>query len=495
MSIGLQIIDPSVSSQILKVDSQGQGRGILYDSNGRPIVKNNKASVDGDHGGLLISGADFEVARSLRAGPTGELAVNTSRSPYIWDTPEGTSVDLWTWIQTTTTMTIAQTVAGGTVLNSGNSTAATVGAMHTSHKKISIAKGLTYVLQVVAKPNTHQSGSIHEIGFGSPATAIPSTGANIVDGACFRKDTSGNWKPVIATNSSELEGSVLVDNTNFIAAVPVGEFAVFTIELSYDHARFMIQNMAGTVVASADLDIKQIANSVQFLNSGLQVLLRTMNNSAPSSAVQLAIKSVICDLMEGSNGRHWDSALSSMGKNSLIIPTSSLQSANWSNSAAPTSRTLANTTAGETTLGGQLLAAAMAGGETDLIMFGWQNPSINKSFIVTGIKIAPPVNGVVAVATTATTFIYFWAANASAVSLATAAPYSPMRQAIPGVHTAAVALAVGLPFSGEILTHEIKPGVPIFPSRFLHIGCRCLLGTATATETYRWTVSVQGYYE
>jgi hypothetical protein len=188
--------------------------------------------------------------------------------------------------------------------------------------------------------------------------------------------------------------------------------------------------------------------------------------------------------------------LSGMGLNSLSSPTAFTQLANWTNSGAPTTRTLSNTVAAEVTLGGLLRVNSIAGGPNiDYIMFAWTNPS-PYTFYCTGIRIPVPINEVVAIATTATMYSYFAAFNSSADSLATAAPYSPMRVALGGSHLGQIALAANAYLAGENINWT--PGTPmaVQPARRLHVGCRLHLGTATATETFLWPgVGVDGFFE
>ena len=49
--------------------------------------------------------------------------------------------------------------------------------------------------------------------------------------------------------------------------------------------------------------------------------------------------------------------------------------ANYANSAAPANASLANITAGYTTLGGQFQFAAVGGAETDFALFAFLNPA------------------------------------------------------------------------------------------------------------------------
>jgi hypothetical protein len=101
-------------------------------------------------------------------------------------------------------------------------------------------------------------------------------------------------------------------------------------------------------------------------------------------------------------------------------------------------------------------------------------------------------NEIVAVATTASVFEWAAAFNSSAVSLATAAPYTPMRVAL-GQQALPIAAAIAA------ITSPIdwRTGTPIAvqPARFLHIILRLPIGTATATEFFRGSVAIDGFFE
>jgi len=183
--------------------------------------------------------------------------------------------------------------------------------------------------------------------------------------------------------------------------------------------------------------------------------------------------------------------MAGMGHGSLTSPTTFLQLANYANSAAPASATLSNTAAGYTTLGGQWQFAAVGAAETDFALFGFTNPT-PYTFYIKRVTIAA-WNMVAAVATTATNLQWGLAFNSSAVSLATAAPYTPMRKAIGDMFAPITTTLSGHTFTGSPVTWEGTE--PIFPGRFFHVILKIPVGTATATEIIRGTCVVDGGFD
>jgi hypothetical protein len=174
----------------------------------------------------------------------------------------------------------------------------------------------------------------------------------------------------------------------------------------------------------------------------------------------------------------------------LVSPTTYAQFANYANSAAPANAALSNTAAGYANLGGQFQFAAVAGAETDYALFAVQIPS-PKHFIFRGIRIST-YNLVAAVATTATVLQWGIGFNSSAVSLATGAPYPYMRQAI-GTQNFQVGAGIGAQANDVVWQPQSE--IVVMPGRFLSVILKMPLATATATEIFRGTVSLDGYFE
>jgi hypothetical protein len=487
MSLFLRLIG---SANPGEVEAAGQQRAILYDFAGNLITPAHRGTIGALAGGLLAAGADYKLGRAIRSDEAGTLRTS-DESPLLNDASEGAAVDTNKWIQTTTTMTISQAAATGVLLNAGSSTSATVGAMHTSHRRFPMWLGGTILARFRARPTAHFNNNLHEIGFGTPASATAATSG---DGAFWRKDASGQWLPVISFGGNETLGTP-ISNATFVAAIPTTDYAIFTVILGRFFARFEIRKQDGTLVHSQDMEWASFSANAGFAVTHVQGMYRTYNSAGPGTAVQLLVKDASFTLLDVGPGRPWNVAMSGMNYNSLTSPTAYTQNANWGNSAAPTTRTLSNTAAAETTLGGLLRVNSIGGGNTDYIMFGWTNPS-PFTFYCDGIWIPAPLNEVVTVATTATIFAYFASFNLSAVSLATGGTYPGHRIALPGIHTAAVGVLANNLFSGSQVFVQFPTPFAVQPGRFLHIGCRELVGTATATETYLWGgVGVSGFFE
>lgn len=484
------ILQNSATASEMGIDNRS-AHVALYDSSGNiltPVDKAPSGITPGATRGVPIMGAEWLTPRLLRSLTDGALA-GAEPTLLLEDNVEGAAVNTNKWIQTTTTMTIAQ-ATGVITFNSGSSAATTVGAMHTSHRFLPYPSRGRLIMRGRFRATAHFNNNLHEIGFGTPTSA---TAAGIGVGACWRKDGTGQWLPVISSsNGTEVLGTPISDAT-WTASIPAANFFTLEVEVTDRHFIFRAYTSVGVLVN--EQDIPHAATTGNMTGTRLQTLVRTYNNAGTGTAVQLLAGAIGVWCLDYDTGKPWNHCMAGEAQSSLTSPTAYTQTANSANNTTPTSRTLSNTAAGETTLGGDIVATAMVAATTDLIMFGFQVPS-PYTFYFTGIKISVPLNQVVAVATTETLFQYGMAFNSSAVSLATAGVYPPMRIQLPGYHNAIVALAANKPFSiGTEIAWSPATPIVVFPGRFLHVFTRCLVGTATATETYRWGVTIDGYFE
>jgi hypothetical protein len=330
----------------------------------------------------------------------------------------------------------------------------------------------------------HFNNNLIEAGFGSPASA---TSASIVNGAVWRKDGTGQWVPVISLANSEVLGTP-ISNATFVAAVAATDYAMFEVEIFDTYVKFSIYTQAGA------LAFEQIVNwgatTQGFSQTALQALLRTYNSGATGTAVQMFLGDASVTAIDMAATRPWSALMSGMGESVLVSPTTYAQFANYANSAAPANAALSNTAAGYANLGGQFQFAAVAGAETDYALFAVQIPS-PKHFIFRGIRIST-YNLVAAVATTATVLQWGIGFNSSAVSLATGAPYPYMRQAI-GTQNFQVGAGIGAQANDVVWQPQSE--IVVMPGRFLSVILKMPLATATATEIFRGTVSLDGYFE
>jgi hypothetical protein len=480
-STDLQTIDPTSKA----------GRVTVYDTSGNVAVPANRAAIAETAGGVLNAGKDYKVARTFRTGSTGALQVAGDESFMLADSFEGTTRNLNQWIETATTQTSAQTTAIGLQLNSGSTLTTTTGIIESSHRQFPIIGRGALIFRAHCRV-MGATNCVEELGFSDQTSATTALSNN---GAFFRRDSAGSLQPVLAFNGTETQGTTM-------SGPATTDYAWYEIFLEDSRATFQILSAAGVLLSSQVMEIGSSAGGAgsvtqarMFSVTHLPCMFRVYNTGAAGTAPQINMNQCVVMYADQMSQRPHVVAQSGIGLNSLTSPTVYTQLANYTNNTAPTARTLSNTAAAETTLGGLVRANSIAGGTNDLILFGWQNPS-PYTFYFTGIQIPVPFNEVVAVATTATTFLYGMAFNSSAVSLATAAPYSPMRVALSGFHTGAIALAVNAAFTGNTIVWV--PGTPIAvqPGRFLHVFTREIVGTATATETYQWAgVVIDGFFE
>jgi hypothetical protein len=356
--------------------------------------------------------------------------------------------------------------------------------MHTSHKQFPYVKKGGLIFRVRARPTAHFANNQHQLGFG---TATSVTAIAVTNGAFWRKDGTGQYVPVLSIGGSEFLGNAISDAT-FRASIPTTDYCIFEIVLEQTRATFRILLSAGTLLNEQIIEFPASATVLQVTH--LPVFYQNVNTGATGTAVQLLIDGVSVWGTDGFVGRPWSHAMAGMNYGAVTSPTAYTQLSNYANSAAPTSATLSNTAAGYSTFGGQWQFAAVAGAETDYALFGVAVPAPYDLY-VTGIQIATWNMGA-AVATTPTLLAWSLAINSSAVSLATGAPYTPMR-----VNLGSQSLPVGAAIGANVpdIVRTFQTPLHVFQSRFLHVILKMPVGTATASQIVRGTVSIDGYFE
>lgn len=475
-------IKSGATSDVLTVDATSKAaRVTLYDALGNEIAQANHTNVSTTQEVLPVAGIDYKTVRAIRVASNGALRVDDD-SVFLHDSCEGAAVDTRKWIQTTTTMTITQ-ATGVTTFNAASSVATTVGAMHTSNRTIPYIVRGSMVFRCRARATAHFNNNLIELGFGAPATA---TTAAVPNGAFWRKDGTGQWVPVVTINSSESLGTPIPDAT-FTASVGVTEYAMFEVFLEESRATFQILTNAGVIVNRQVVEFGP--TSPGFSATHVQAFERIYNSAVVATAVQLLVSGTSVIGLDTFSGRPWQSTLAGMGYGSSTSPTAYTQLATYANSAAPANATLSNTAAGYATLGGLFSFAAVAGAATDYALFALAIPS-PYSFYLQRIKIAAWNTGA-AVATTPTLMAWGFAVGSSAVSLATAGAYAPMRTPI-GAMSFPIGAVIGATSDREVEWTGLEV---VQPGRFLHIILRMPVATATASQVIQGCVSVGGYFE
>ena len=159
-----------------------------------------------------------------------------------------------------------------------------------------------------------------------------------------------------------------------MAGIATTDYNTYIIHLEDTRATFQVISHTGVLLASQVMEIGatgagagSLTQARLFSVTHIPAIMRVLNTGAAGTAPQIIVNGVTVQMIDGWSQRDHAIQQSGMGLNSLTSPTAYTQLANWTNSVAPTTRTLSNTAAAETTLGGMLRANSIAGGNTDLI--------------------------------------------------------------------------------------------------------------------------------
>ena len=398
----------------------------------------------------------------------------------FFDNIEGTSVDTNKWTQSQSGMTQTQSGARLT-LNAGASLTSGNYSILTSNKQMLILVEYPQYVQFRAQLTT-QTNSVLEMGFGNVATTSAPT-----DGVLIRVTSAGTVLGVVNFNGTE--------TTTTLAAAGVlsnSTFYNFEITIFEDQAEFEITSSDHTTtVISVTLPYPN-GNGSATAQGHLPVYARVYNSGTTTTAAKIILASVNVQQMDLNMVKSWAEQASGAGRSSIVDPVSLAQSANYTNNTAPVSATLSNTAAGYTTLGGLFQFAAVASAETDYALFAYQVPVEYQLYIWT-ITITAFITG--AQSTTQPTLLQWaFAANSSAVSLATGAPNPPMRTPI-GMQQAAKSANIGDTFEPGTITYAPKTPIVVNSNKFLHVILRIPISNATTNQIIRGSVTMEGYFE
>ncbi len=413
-----------------------------------------------------------------------EGRVDTGRdTPLFADRFVGSAVAAHNkWNQSILTQTV--TVGSGAItLN-----ASAITTINTYSTLLTVPKFRGYVdgalvVRVRARPvNLPQTNALAEVGFGNALTNATPT-----DGAFFRWTASGGFECVANRGGAEQSTSMTPPTANI--------YSNFTARVFADKIECIVETpSAGT---SERVVVTLPSGATSAFNESPSGMLRVVNGaSAPALAPQLLVGLFEVGKKVVDEARPVQSTAAYSGQSAAFLPTTGAQAPNHTNSTGPVSATLSNTAAGYTTLGGRYQFAAPAGAVTDFALFGFQVPTSYR-FVVTGIAISACNTGA-AVATTATSLEWSMGVGSTAVSLATAdaiaaTPTSAPRRVPLGKQSFAIGAAIEA-CTTDVVRQFISP-IPVESGRFLHVILAVPVGTATASQVIRGTVTVDGYFE
>jgi hypothetical protein len=468
---------------------------ILDETAGTALTENDVGAARMDSKRAVVSVIEDATTRGTRAAVNPVLAptdssglvtrsVGDNVATVFYDQIEGSALNTNLWTGANTTMTIAQ--AGGLItLNNGAITTTTTNASISSVKNLPRFGYFPLIARMAVKmTNPTATNQTMEFGFGVISGATAPT-----DGAYFRQDSTG-LKAVITFNGTDTVSSA-------ISGYTAGNVQVFEVHMIGRKAIFVLD---GTVVATLTATATNIAiTSVD----RMPVFARVKNTGAASAAPQLGVARVSILQTDLDWGKSWGDEISdSQAKGSYQSPVTTFgQTANWTNSAAGTTRTLSNTAAAEATLGGLVYFTPTYTATTDVIFIGYQVPA-GYEFHVTSINITGPYYLSGTAAATATTLIWGIAVGSSAVSLATAdalgpppTTWAPRRTVIGATTLAASPAATTIPSPVNLQWTWNTPMI-VDSGRFFHVLARPVITrTAGASEVHYVGISVNGYFE
>jgi hypothetical protein len=449
------------------------------------------------------SGTYNSGTRIMRTPETDvDYRVRVALDQPIWrDAAEGVAPNTSLWNSALSTMT--QAVADGFIkLNSGANVGASTRAQITSYATFEMYDSYELVLGWTMRIETTTVGEANtawEVGFG-----LASAAADPTDGIYLRMDVNSNLTLSYNFNSSATGNGdtisytvagakfVWLPNTayRFMMVISPFEVKLWVEELGTGQVSFLGK--------MSRPDTKPACSSTP----RLPIFARIRNHSTPPAlATQIWIGNIAVGQM-GTPLRPFHHILAKQGaglqQGQSGATLGSL--ATWANSADPAAATLSNTAAGYSTPGGLFIFNAPAGAATDYCLFGYQAPAATANLHNKGIRIdrvrVTTVNVGAAVATTATVLHWFLAVGSTAVSLATTeAATTRVPKRIPiGSQSFVVGAAIGAVANDQELDLSSAP-VFVEPGSFLQVGVRIPVGTATASQQLRGTVTVVGQWE
>jgi len=480
--VAIDLIDP-VTGKRLGIENSGPGstgaaRVILYDGAGNPVIVNDHQAHPGK--GFPVIGENDGLARSIVVDATGALSTD-SWSAVFHDAVDGAALNTAMWTSAVTTFAVAQ--AGRVItLNSGNSSASSAHANITSVARFKRVNGAPLRLRKPIRLAWY-AGAQAESGFGVPATT-----AAITDGVYLRIGTTGLVALVSAYNGTE----VAKDLGNFTdLGLSVTKVYVLDLVIRDDRSQLILRehDAGATSEPVPVIDTVLMYGSAQFSEYN-QVALPIFDRvftgagyagSPPGVAVGPST------VMLGDSVMKVDLPTMSamLAHTAHAVPSGAVAStANYANSAAPASATLSNTVAGYATRGGQWQFAAVAGAETDYVLFAYPVPT-GKRLCVSGLFVDAWVMG--AASATTPTMLQWGIGRGTAASLAN----NQYR-----VFCGAQSIPVGTPIGGPANKQVDITFAPFFveSGQFLQIILKMPVGTATASQIIRGGCTVRDFW-
>lgn len=453
----------------------GGAKTILYDANGNPITKADLAQVGASDQGVPILGVNDKAYRTLRMDRTGGIG-STINQPMLHEPVEGTTIHPQRWTAAVSGFAQAQTASGINITNTAVTTANAYSLLKSARQFTKMQRSPIHArarMRWAAVANSQV-----EIGFGDPGTNVA-----IANGAMWVKTAAGAMIPQLIFNST-----VAAAGTDVIGLLNTSNFYTYDIIADDDSATFIIQDSSTGLIISEQTLAVPLAQTRMWNVTHLPAFVRVFNAATiPASAPTVILTDFYVTQLDANFNNSPGEMFAGNQLGIGALPTTGVQSAQWTNSAAEAAATLSNTAASYAFLHGRFNFVAIAGAVTDYALFGLAVPA-PYTLKVKGIYIDTTNRGA-AVAGTPTTLEWAVATQSTAISLATA---SYIRRSL-GQQSFLVGAAIGAqatPINRTFDTPIVCDG-----GKFFAIVLRMPLGTATASQTLNGLVDIDGWFE
>lgn len=461
----------------------GAARVVLYDSAGVPLAPSN--GTVHPNKGVVISGDNDGLARPVAVDATG--AISTALWTRVFhDAIDGAVLNTAFWTSAVTTYVVAQ--ANRVIsLNSAGNSAASANANITSVARFARTNASPLRLRKHIRP-VWLANSTWESGFG-----VPSGAAALTDGAYLRTSIGGTVQLVVVFSTGQ---ETALDIGPFSSIFGDGSrWFLMDLVLFDDRVELVVRPRAGATGASPAAEPVPVINTVlqvppslvaDFNAIALPVFDRVYTAAGFSGGVpNLLVGPTTVSIGDTQIALDQATQAALLAQTGHAVPAGAVAStASYANSAAPTSATLSNTAAGYAALGGQWQFAAVAGAETDYVLFAYAVPT-GKRLIVRGLRCEAYVMG--AASATTPTLLQWGLGRGTAASLAN----NQYRAAI-GTQSIPVGTAIGGQ-ADRAVDAKIAPFV-VESGQFVQVILKMPVGTATASQIIRGTCVVDASF-
>jgi hypothetical protein len=451
-------------------------------------VSQSAVSPSGSVAGTPILGLDGgQIIRTVRVGEHGTQ--RTTSEILLWhDAFEGATINGF-WVQSLTTMTVAQ-ATGVLTLNNGAITTLNTDAILTSQRQFPKypRQPLYCRFRALLTANVAANHTLAEMGLGAPVGVT----AVVANGAFFRWTAAGNLVGVVSYNGTETVSPTLIAQGQ--SSFSTASYYYYDIILDDDFARFIVADSNGIPLVDTQVSIalaSAMTTAVSHLPSFARVYVDAVGGG---TAVQLKLSAHTVQLDDAAVNKSWDEQLSAAMRHASINPTTYAQTGSSMTAAAAT-ETPSNTAGVYNVLGGDFAVALTAtAAEAPLSVFGFQIPS-PYTFYLLGL-IFSDLFVTTAIAVTGIPILeWFIIANCATGNISTG---GGQRFPIGLNHLYSSATQAAGLFVATQGNRVWTPKVPVtcLPGTFLHIGYKVFVTSAAGTPgVTRGSVFVDGKFE